>query len=72
MNHADWGFTKTVRVKASHPSQGDFVVINEADYNEKVHGEILPEPPPPETLDAAIANAVGGEPKEPAKEPAKK
>lgn len=28
---------KTVRIKPSHESQGDFVVINESDFDESVH-----------------------------------
>lgn len=28
---------ETVRVVATHPSQGDWVVINKADYNPEMH-----------------------------------
>jgi hypothetical protein len=36
---------ETVRVVATHPSQGDWVVINKSDYNPEVHtlyGESAP------------------------------
>jgi hypothetical protein len=28
---------KTIRIKPSHESQGDYVVINESDFDEAVH-----------------------------------
>lgn len=36
----------TVRIKPSHPSQGDHVVINAADFDPKVHTLLDPGPPP--------------------------
>lgn len=35
-----------VRIKPSHPSQGDFVEINESDFDPAVH-EMADLPPPP-------------------------
>ena len=38
--------SQTVKIKPSHPSQGDYVVINVDDFNHKVHqlidGEVWP------------------------------
>jgi hypothetical protein len=28
---------ETIRIKPSHPSQGDFVTINKADFNPAIH-----------------------------------
>jgi len=37
---------KTVRVKPWSPDQGDYVVINESDYDPDKHGPLIAPPPP--------------------------
>lgn len=59
----------TLRVKSSHPSQGDHVIINESDFDPAVHElfDAPPPPPPPPSfppLPAAQPDPLAGLPKD--------